>query len=154
VAVALFKAGRAAGAPSWVGVGVALARAAARRRDPETTEVRDATLCHGAAGLAHLFNRLYQATGDPRLREAALHWAERTLEMRRPDEGVGGFRAWRAGSPEGRSDPGFLTGAAGIGLALLAAATPVEPAWDRVLLASLPIAAAGVTEDDSTRRSG
>ena len=26
-----------------------------------------------------------------------------------------------------RSDPGFLTGSAGVGLALLAAATPVEP---------------------------
>ena len=38
-------------------------------------------------------------------------------------------------------DPGFLGGSAGIALALLAAATPVEPAWDRVLLLS----AAGVT---------
>jgi hypothetical protein len=36
------------------------------------------------------------------------------------------------------ADPGFLTGAAGIGLALLAATSPVEPAWDRVLLASVP----------------
>jgi lantibiotic biosynthesis protein len=31
-------------------------------------------------------------------------------------------------------DPGFLTGAAGIGLALLAAVSPVEPEWDRLLL--------------------
>ena len=37
-----------------------------------------------------------------------------------------------------RDEPGFLTGAAGIGLALLAALFPVEPAWDRVLLASIP----------------
>jgi hypothetical protein len=31
-----------------------------------------------------------------------------------------------------------LTGAAGIALALLAAATPIEPAWDRMLLVSIP----------------
>jgi len=31
----------------------------------------------------------------------------------------------------------LLEGSAGIGLALLAAATPVEPAWDRMMLASV-----------------
>ena len=36
------------------------------------------------------------------------------------------------------SEPGFLTGAAGIALALLAAVSDVEPAWDRVLLVSIP----------------
>jgi hypothetical protein len=35
-------------------------------------------------------------------------------------------------------DPGLLTGAAGIALALPAAITPVEPAWDRMLLVSIP----------------
>ena len=43
-----------------------------------------------------------------------------------------------AGQGEWRDDPGFLNGAAGIGLVLLAAASPLEPEWDRVLLASLP----------------
>jgi hypothetical protein len=33
-------------------------------------------------------------------------------------------------------DPGFIQGAAGVGLALLAAATGIEPAWDRVMLIS------------------
>jgi len=36
------------------------------------------------------------------------------------------------------SDPSLLTGAVGIGLALLAATTPVEPMWDRILLLDLP----------------
>jgi hypothetical protein len=31
-------------------------------------------------------------------------------------------------------DPRLLTGAAGVALVLLAASTPVEPAWDRALL--------------------
>jgi len=32
--------------------------------------------------------------------------------------------------------PGILEGAAGIALALLAATTPIEPEWDRMLLLS------------------
>lgn len=36
-------------------------------------------------------------------------------------------------------DPTFLTGVAGIGLALLGATTDIEPVWDRLLLLS-PVA--------------
>jgi hypothetical protein len=36
------------------------------------------------------------------------------------------------------ADPGLLTGAAGIALALLAATSLIEPAWDRVLLVAVP----------------
>ena len=35
-------------------------------------------------------------------------------------------------------DPGFIQGAAGIGLALLASVTPLEPGWDRVMMISGP----------------
>jgi hypothetical protein len=101
--------------------------------------VVDAGLCHGAAGDAHLFNRLYQATGDPAFAEAARHWYERALDLRRPDEGFAGFPSW--GPDRDRkmtwiADAGFLTGAAGVGLAMLAATTPIEPQWDRLLLVS------------------
>jgi hypothetical protein len=101
----------------------------------------DAGICHGAAGNGHLFNRLYQATGEPVFRDAALSWFDRALGFREEGQGVGGYRMWVPGA-EGelgwRSDPGFLTGSAGVGLCLLAAASPVEPEWDRVLLADIP----------------
>ena len=60
--------------------------------------------------------------------------------MRRPEGGIGGFFALDVVNDERRwvADPGLLTGATGIGLALLAAITPVEPAWDRILLVSIP----------------
>jgi hypothetical protein len=139
VAAALLGAARRAGEPEWEREALAAARAAASRRGKETGVV-DAGLCHGSAGLAHLFNRLYQASGDPRLAEAAVFWIERTLEMRKPGDGIGGFRFWEVDDAHElgwRADPGFLGGAAGVGLALLAAATPIEPAWDRLLLASI-----------------
>jgi hypothetical protein len=40
------------------------------------------------------------------------------------------------------ADPGLLTGASGIALALLAATTDMEPAWDRMLLVAAPPRAA------------
>jgi hypothetical protein len=140
VATALLGAARCAGEPAWERAARSVARRAAER-PPDEAEVVDAGLCHGAAGLGHLFNRMFQATGEPRLREAARFWFQRTLEMCQPDRGIAGFAAWNPGPERSlgwTADPGLLTGAAGIALALLAAVTPIEPAWDRVLLVSIP----------------
>lgn len=140
IAVALLVAARGAGEPEWERTAIDLARGAAVRSFEESG-VADAGLCHGAGGNAHLFNRLFQATGDPALGQAARTWAERALDMRRPGEGIGGYLALVPNQRLERvwaEDPGFLTGAAGIGLTLLAAATPIEPLWDRALLVEVP----------------
>jgi hypothetical protein len=139
IAVALLVAARGSGESSWERMAIDIARPAAERA-PETSRVVDAGLCHGAAGLGHLFNRMYQSTGEALFKKAAMFWLERALEMRRPEGGVGGFFAHRIvdGKAEWFSDPGLLNGAAGIALALLSAITPVEPAWDRMFLVSIP----------------
>lgn len=138
LAVALLAAGRACDREDWEDAARRLAGAAAERF-AEDAGGFDPALCHGTAGLSHLFHRLFLATGDPGLLAAARRWMERTLAQRRPGQGIGGYQS-RGRQADGRigwiTDPGFLGGAAGIGLALLAAATPVEPAWDRLLLLS------------------
>lgn len=140
IAAALLLAARCVGETAWEREALAIARRAGRR-PPDQTGVVDAGLCHGAAGLGHIFNRMFQATGDPALGEAARLWLERALAMRQPGRGIAGFSTLvpgEDGSLRRHDDPGILTGAAGIALALLAAATPVEPAWDRMLLLSAP----------------
>jgi lantibiotic biosynthesis protein len=139
IAATLLVAARAAGERSWEDEALAIARATVER--PEASAgIRDPGLCHGAAGLAHLYNRLWQTTGDEAFAGAARFWFERALDLRVPGEPVAGFQAWRVGEPgsSGRWEPesGFLEGATGIGLALLAAASTVEPEWDRILLLS------------------
>ncbi len=142
IAAALFAAARAAAEPAWEEAALAIARHAAAR-PIEGSGVIDAGLCHGAVGVAHLFNRLYQASGDESLGAAARSWFAKTLTFRRGSEGIGGFLAWlpsgedRMGPLGWLPDPGFLTGVAGIGLALLAATTPLDPAWDRTLLTTI-----------------
>lgn len=140
VAAALLLAGRCAGEAAWEREAVELARICARR-DPETAGVVDAGFCHGAAGNAHLFNRIFQATGEPLCAEAARFWLERTFAFQRPGAGVAGYSSWEpgdAGTGGWQADPSLLGGAAGIGLVLLAAASPVEPDWDRLFLVSIP----------------
>ncbi|HEV7506730.1 MAG TPA: lanthionine synthetase C family protein [Thermoanaerobaculia bacterium] len=117
VATTLLAVSRCVGETAWEHEAVAIGRRAAAR-SAKAFALSDLGLCHGAAGIAHLFNRLFQTSGEPVFREAALAWFKRVLDTEPP------------------LVSGFLTGAAGMGLALLAAATPIEPAWDRVLLAS------------------
>lgn len=140
IAATLLVAARAVAEPAWEDKALEVARAAARR-PLEQSFVRDAGICHGAAGLAHLFNRFWQATGEEVFRDAARSWIERTLELRVPGEGIAGFRAWHAlpgtnGNGRWAAEPGLLEGASGIALVLLAAASTVEPEWDRILLVS------------------
>lgn len=136
IALVLLAAARRRANPAWEEEAVALALACALRQDPRRG-VEDACLCHGAFGNAHLFNRLFQATGEPALREAALGRYRLGFGMRTGPSSCAGFL------PRNH-DPGFpdrafelLCGISGIGLALLAGATAVEPAWDRILLADV-----------------
>jgi len=140
IAACLLAAARRAGVAAWEQEAIALARQAAARR-PARSGRQDACLCHGAAGNGHLFNRLFQATGEPSFAAAARWWFGRALALRRPGTGLAGF-SYRAADdwaePALLPVPGFLDGAAGTGLALLAAITSVPPEWDRLLLVSRP----------------
>lgn len=134
VAAALLVAAREVHECSWEEIAIGLAVRAAER-PVESSGVTDACFCHGSAGLGHLFNRMYQMTGERKLADAASFWLQRTVDVCEA-----AVQPIASGS-EGRgelpwSDSGILEGAAGVGLALLAASTPVEPVWDRMFLVS------------------
>lgn len=141
IAAALLDAAAASGEPEWRREALELAHRCAERSEA-SAGVHDAGLCHGAAGNAHVFNRLYQGSRDEALGEAARTWFERTWRYRHPDRRVAGFAAWGSvvpgGEPRWQDDASFLTGAAGVGLALLAAVSDVAPDWDTVLAISVP----------------
>jgi lantibiotic biosynthesis protein len=139
IAAALLLAARGVGDADWEQAAVALACRAAERPASETGVVNGG-FCHGAAGLAHIYNRLYQATGEPTLGRTAVYWLERTLDFYRLARDNGD--AWVQGSwdqkPWTWTGIELVEGAAGVALVLLAAATSVEPIWDRMFLVSAP----------------
>ncbi len=72
--------------------------------------------------------------------DAARHWFSRTLAFRESRQGICGYRVWRnAQDPNQRwrHSRGLVEGVTGIGLALMAAATPLEPAWDQCMCVNL-----------------
>ena len=148
VAAALLVAARARGDAALERLAIDLALEAGNR-PAELSGVRDAGLCHGSAGLAHLFNRMYQETGEPQLAAISRRWFEHALDFRQPGRGLAGYLAFQfeddAVTERWRADPGLLEGVAGIGLALLGGLGDFEPSWDRILMLS----AAGVDPGQS-----
>jgi len=117
VAAALFAAANAAGDHDTRRRALDVARAAARR--VALDDVAEAHFCHGAIGLAHVWNRLAQAAADDELAAAARAWYDRALRLPVPGE------------------LGLLEGQLGVALALCSATSDREPTWDRALAVSL-----------------
>jgi hypothetical protein len=138
VAVALLTAARAFGSKEGEARALEVARRVSRLRlvDVEFFNRANPGLCHGSGGRAHLLNRLYQLTGDEAFAEAARFWFGHALGLSGPGQGTGGFTVDEPTNGGRKNIRGFLMGAAGLGLALLAAIGEEEPCWDRLLLAS------------------
>lgn len=139
ISLSLLRAAETRGRDDWRDAAVAIARTSALR-PAEEVGVVDACLCHGAAGLGHIYHRMFRATRDEVFRRAAADWFRRCLDLRRTGKGIGGYRVLHSdGSGDGKwtDDPSLVSGAAGVGLALLAAVSDVEPEWDRMMLMSI-----------------
>jgi hypothetical protein len=114
---------------------LALAAMEAVYRRPLTERRIDSpTFCHGVAGLLQITLRFAQDTQRALFMEAAGRLAEQLLSSYALDSRLG----YRSLEPGGQQvdQPGLLDGASGVPLVLLAAATAVEPAWDRLFLLS------------------
>ncbi|MGW0804091.1 lanthionine synthetase C family protein [Nonomuraea sp. NPDC002799] len=119
IARSLWLAAVALDDPALRDLAVQAVKAVHRRTTTRHLDPGAAGLCHGLAGLLHVTSRFAHDTKDPELAHAAAELTE-------------GFLSSDAAVVAAR--PGFLDGAAGVILALLAAATDTPPAWDRALL--------------------
>ncbi|MEV7420274.1 lanthionine synthetase LanC family protein [Streptomyces sp. NPDC089919] len=116
---ALWLAGVALDDPGLREQAVRLLKGALHQPTPGHRPADAPGLCHGRAGLLQITLRFARDTGDPQLAHEAVRLAAPLA----------------AGGPH-PGGAGFLDGAAGTALALLAAATADRPVWDRALLLS------------------
>ena len=109
----------------------------AKRKDLNENMLKDAGLCHGTSGIAHIFNRMYYNTKILEFKKAGDYWVSQTLKMAKFDDGYAGFKAWRT-KESGGSQPqiGILEGISGIGLSLLSSIYKNRLEWDECLLLS------------------
>ncbi len=133
IAQALWLAGEALDSAAYREEAIE-AMSAVFRRPPAERGLKSPTLCHGLAGLLQITLRFACNTRLPIFQEAAMTVLEQVLSLYNPDELLG----YRSQELRGNlvDSPGFLDGATGVALALLAASMPQEPCWDRLLLLS------------------
>ena len=102
----------------------------------QKNNIVDAGLCHGTAGIAHIYKRMYINTNIIEFKDASNYWYSETLKMAKYDI-PSGFLAYRPIENGGlKKEFGFLDGISGIGLSLISAISDIEPAWDEALLLS------------------
>lgn len=105
-----------------------------KRKTLQEAGVLDAGFCHGTAGIAHIYRRMYLQTGGGDFKQAADFWVDRTLEMANSQGGYAGYLSWYGGI--GKAKLNLLDGVAGIGLVLISHLSETEPGWDNCLLLS------------------
>lgn len=137
IGISLWQASRSMGSKELEKRAIDVLLHTTRRRDPVEEHVADAGLCHGAAGIAHIYNRIYNYTGMEAFKESAIYWFDQTLKMATFDDGYAGYKAWYTEKHGGwQNQASILEGIAGIGLAMISAISDIEPKWDRCLLLS------------------
>ncbi|MCD4681213.1 MAG: lanthionine synthetase C family protein [Bacteroidales bacterium] len=134
---ALLLSGRCASNKSWEEKALEILRYSTKRTKLIENAVKDAGLCHGTAGIAHIYNRIYNLTKIVDFQCAAEHWFGESLKMSKINSGFAGYQSYVSDTNSRYiNEAGFLEGITGIGLAMLAAVSDIEPSWDEALLIS------------------
>lgn len=94
-----------------------IALLSAKRDTPARAFIIDAAMCHGSAGLAHIYRKWYQITGRLEFKASYEYWVRQTLLMGDRPDGIGGFQKY-AGPDNYSNALGLLDGVCGIGLVL------------------------------------
>jgi hypothetical protein len=102
------------------------------RRPLHERQIDSPTFCHGVAGLLQITLRFAHDTGETVFAAAAADLTDQLLAAYDPN-GLLGFSSVEP-ARNLVDQAGLLDGAAGVALVLLAAATDVEPTWDRLFL--------------------
>ena len=101
------------------------------------SESFDAGLSGGLVSAAHIMNRIYRFTGNEEYRELARTLYEKEIDAAVFDDPTSGHKMWLTDA-DGLYGlhMGLFEGLSGIGLALIAAVSDREPAWDECLMMS------------------
>jgi lantibiotic modifying enzyme len=136
VASALWLAGNSLNDNCWKEKAIEILLHNTTRVDAADTGIKDAGLCHGTAGIAHIFNRAYCNTGVQEFKNAALYWFQKTADMAVYKDGLAGYKTWSGPDKQYINETSLLEGIAGIGLAFIGAVHPQCIGWDECLLLS------------------
>lgn len=133
VASAFWQSGKKFKINSWKEEAINILKYNLSRKGLEENHVRDAGLCHGSAGIAHIYNRFFHETKNKEFEQFRNYWVEKTLEFARFEDGIAGYKSFHMGNYI--LDHSFLEGVTGIGLALISCLSNDinDLSWDRAI---------------------
>lgn len=133
IAIALWQAGLLFNNEKWKNEAIETLLHTTIITDIKESGACDAGLCHGTAGIAHIYHRMYSYTNIDAFKKSSIFWFEQSLKMASYEDGLAGYKAYRG---DWVNDYGLLDGISGIGLAMISAVSDTEPRWDSALLLS------------------
>ncbi|MDP3929604.1 MAG: lanthionine synthetase C family protein [Bacteroidota bacterium] len=138
VARSFFIASKAMKNDSLYFKSISLMQHISKRIDLKENYVVDASLCHGAAGIAHIFNLFHKDTNIIEFKELTDYWIDKVIELGNHEDGNVGYKTWYGTDTGWRDEIGFLEGLSGIGIVLNSYLYPnKESKWSRFLLLSI-----------------
>ena len=96
----------------------------------------DLSLCHGAAGVAHIAARLFEYSKSADFKRKALEGYAVVLNALEQRSHSARMPLYEFAPGDWQELHGLLRGATGTALALLSASSTITPKWDRMLLLS------------------
>ena len=137
IGIALWQASQSTQNKVWEEKAIEILLHSTKRKNLTEAMVVDAGLCHGSAGIAQIYNRMYLYTGIKGFNESAIFWINETLKLAIHHDGLAGYKAWHTLQYGGwKNEKGFLDGVSGIGLTLISVISQTNPKWDSCLLLS------------------
>jgi lantibiotic modifying enzyme len=129
IGAVLWRASRSTNNNIWEKKALQILTHSTTRKKLQENLIMDACFCHGTAGNAHIYNRMYRYTGKNIFKESAHYWLGHTLNMAVYADGAAGFKVFLDNDVM-QNSYGLLDGIAGIGMVLMAAISDIKPAWD------------------------
>ena len=100
----------------------------------EEARVIDVGLCHGAYGIASLFNYIYKETNEPIFKKTADFWILEGMKMSIHSLEYAGHMKWRGDLEKWQSEASILEGLARIGLAIISHLNSKQMSWNQCLM--------------------
>ena len=134
IGMALWQAGKAIDKTEWKDKGLEILLQSTQRRSFDETHVKDAGICHGSAGIALIYRRMFLETRCEEFREAAQYWVNHTLQFSRFEDGLAGYKTLKKDG--WICNYSLLGGISGVGLVLLSYIEDSQQDWDEMFLLS------------------
>lgn len=132
VGIALLQSGNAMNQIEWKEKGIEVLLQSTYRRSFDQTMVNEAGICHGSAGIAMIYRRMFFETDCDQFKNAISYWIQQTLDYSKFEDGLVGYKTFE--NKRWKCDFSLLTGISGIGLTLLSYIDKTVHDWDELFL--------------------